>query len=166
LVTTRLVKHYGGVVGHGLERPVGAITGRDSHALGSAQLTKPCIAASSHQKRGSLVAAFLQKYYGAASGQHQPLSEPLHTIVQKARFGLVTVTLGGQRYALVDIGMRMLQPHELAAAQGFAPDYRLVGTKTQRIQKIGNSVCPPVARAVVEAQFGGPGCPALRQAAK
>lgn len=33
------------------------------------------------------------------------------------RFGLVTID--GTDYQIVDIGMRMLQPHELYAAQGF-----------------------------------------------
>ena len=46
--------------------------------------------------------------------------------------------------------MRMLQPHELAAAQGFPKSYHLVGTKTEQIAKVGNSVPPPVVRALVE----------------
>ena len=45
----------------------------------------------------------------------------------------------------------MLAPHELAAAQGFQADYKLIGTKTNKVAKIGNSVCPPVAKALVAA---------------
>ncbi len=39
----------------------------------------------------------------------------------KDRFGLVTIH--GQDYQIVDIGMRMLEPRELFDAQGFPPDY-------------------------------------------
>ncbi len=41
----------------------------------------------------------------------------MHTVVSKARMGLVTVRIAGEEYALVDIGMRMLQPRELARAR-------------------------------------------------
>ena len=64
---------------------------------------------------------------------------------------------------MVDIGMRMLQPHELAAAQGLPDGYKLTGTKTEQIAAIGNSVSPFPARALVEAQFGGPGCPMAKR---
>ena len=211
LVSAWLVKHYGGVIGHGVERPVGSITGRDSHALGTArmvakhvihhrgrsigrgmeepmptvtgkqlgvvashltkfygtstgaELTDPMPTVTGGGGHLGLVAAFIQKYYGAESGQHQSVADPLHTIVNKARFGLVTVTIAGEEYVLVDIGMRMLQPRELARAQGLPDEYRLMGTKTVKIAMIGNSVSPPPAQALVEAQFGGPGCPLAQE---
>ena len=66
----------------------------------------------------------------------------------------------GEQYQIVDIGMRMLQPHELFAAQGFPADYIFAHdatgnaiTKTQQIAKCGNSVCPPVAEALVKANM-------------
>src|SRR5207253_720368 len=65
------------------------------------------------------VRAFLIKYYGA--DQDPRLEEPLHTITTKHRFGLVTIH--GQDYEIVDIGLRMLEPHELYRAQGFPDDY-------------------------------------------
>jgi DNA (cytosine-5)-methyltransferase 1 len=34
----------------------------------------------------------------------------------------------------------MLQPHELAAAQGFPQDYKFSGTKTDITKQIGNAV--------------------------
>jgi DNA (cytosine-5)-methyltransferase 1 len=110
------------------------------------------------------VRAFLIKYYsadGKPDSQQQSLFEPLHTVTAKARFGLVTV--GGENYQIVDIGMRMLQPHELFAAQGFPADYRIAPehngrplTKTAQIDAAGNSVCPPVAKALVAANFERP----------
>lgn len=132
LAVAWLAKHYTGVVGSSLRAPLGTVTAKDHH---------------------SLVAAFLTKFYGSSSGQNQALDEPMHTIVTKARIGLVTVTIQGEEYAIVDIGMRMLTPRELARAQGFDEDYVLTGTKSQQIGRIGNSVSPPVARAVVAAQF-------------
>jgi DNA (cytosine-5)-methyltransferase 1 len=100
-----------------------------------------------------LVAAFLQKYYGS-DGQNQGLDRPLDTATVKARFGLVTVEIGGEPWALVDIGMRMLEPRELARAQGFPDSFILEGTKADQIARIGNSVCPPVAEALVRANVG------------
>lgn len=74
-------------------------------------------------------------------------------------------TVGG--YVMVDIGMRMLTPRELFRAQGFPEDYVIdkawhidpkTGTlteqpltKAEQIKKCGNSVCPPVAEAIVVA---------------
>jgi DNA (cytosine-5)-methyltransferase 1 len=69
------------------------------------------------------------------------------------RFGLVTVTLDGWPYVVADIGLRMLQPRELARAQGFPDSYILTGTKREQVARIGNSVCPPVVEALVRAQF-------------
>ena len=146
LVAAFLAKHYGGVTGHGLRRPLGTVTVRDHHSLVSAHLTPHPTA-----DRGQRVAAWLMKYYGQGVGQ--PVDEPLHTIPTRDRFGLVTVELGGEEYAITDIGMRMLTPRELARAQGFDDDYRLTGTKTAQIARIGNSVPPQVVAAVVGAQF-------------
>ena len=106
----------------------------------------------------ALVAALLIKYYG--TDQDPRLTEPLHTIPTKDRFGLVTVTIQGTAYYISDIGMRMLAPHELYAAQGFPTDYQIDRgadgrpmTKTAQVRMVGNSVCPPVARAVVLANY-------------
>jgi DNA (cytosine-5)-methyltransferase 1 len=129
LVAAFLAKHYTGVVGQGLEVPLGTITSVDHH---------------------SLVCAFLTKYYGTGTGQG--LVEPMATITSKDRMGLVTVGL--ERFRIVDIGLRMLQPHELAAAQGFPASYKLVGTKSAQVARIGNSVCPRVVAALVRANLG------------
>src|SRR5690606_27606275 len=64
------------------------------------------------------VRAFLIKYYGNEQDGHD-LENPLGTVTVQDRFGLVTVTIGGEEYVIVDIGMRMLTPRELFAAQGF-----------------------------------------------
>jgi DNA (cytosine-5)-methyltransferase 1 len=52
---------------------------------------------------------------------------------------------------MVDIGLRMLSPRELARAQGFPADYVLNGTKSSQVARIGNSVVPTIAEALVKA---------------
>lgn len=100
----------------------------------------------------ALVAAFLQTYYTASKRGHSA-AEPAPTITTKDRLGLVIVTIAGEPYVVVDVGMRMLQPHELLLCQfgELAEDWVLHGTKTRQVAGIGNSVCPHVARAIVAA---------------
>lgn len=172
LVVPLITKHYTGVVGHEVTRPLGAITAWDHHSLTAAFLTKfygtakagapasaPLPTITANGRGGGHLAevrAFLVKYYGASAGQQQELFDPLHTVTTKARFGLIMVR--GEPYEIVDIGMRMLQPHELFAAQGFPDGYIIAPefngkplTKTAQTSLAGNSVCPPVARALVSA---------------
>lgn len=103
--------------------------------------------------KSALVAAFLQKFYGA-SEQNQPLTDPLGTVTTRDRFALTTVHVGGEPYQIVDIGMRMLQPRELARAQGFPGSYIFSGSKTDQIAAIGNSVVPQVMAALTRANLG------------
>lgn len=107
----------------------------------------------------SLIAPFLTKYYGQGDGAE--VNGPLHTDTTKDRFGLVTVEIDGATYAIADIGMRMLTPRERFRAQGFPESYvidrRVDGTPiTQTVQGscCGNSVCPPIAEALVAANCG------------
>lgn len=121
-------------------------------------------------------AAFLVKYYGTdgdnETAQSQPVERPLDTVTTKARFAVVTVTIDAKTYVIVDIGLRMLTPRELARAQGFPESYILnpvvrkflrgkwverALTIAEQISAIGNSVCPPVARALVAANQPGLG---------
>lgn len=56
----------------------------------------------------------------------------------------------GEIYPL-EITHRMLQPRELAGAQGFRPDYRFAGNKSEQVKQIGNAVPRRLARALVAA---------------
>ena len=94
-----------------------------------------------------LVEPLLVPYYGATKGC-SPVSSPMPTATAKQRFALVTIE--GQEYAL-DIRLRMLQPHELAAAMGFPADYRFIGTKTDAVRMIGNAVAVNQAKALFRA---------------
>lgn len=102
------------------------------------------------------VRAFLIKYYGQGVGQDA--REPLDTIPTHDRFGLVTVQ--GIDYAIVDIGLRMLEPRELYGCQGFPEDYIIdrdhTGksySRSEQVKRCGNAVPPPFAGALVRANL-------------
>lgn len=165
-----LAKHYTGVIGTDLRQPLGTVTTVDHHSLVTAHIQRDfgnSVGSNMREPIGTVTAggggkaamvhAFLMKYY-SEGGQWQALKEPLHTIPTKDRLGLVTVK--GEPYQIVDIGMRMLQPHELFAAQGFPADYihthtfdgtRL--TKADQVKMCGNSVSPYPCEALVRANM-------------
>jgi DNA (cytosine-5)-methyltransferase 1 len=149
LVAAFLAQHNGGTIGHDAREPVSTLTTQSTQQ----QIVEATL--SDEDREGaSRVAAFLIQYYGTG-GQMQDLRVPLGCATTRDRFALVTVA--GVRLPIVDIGMRMLAPIELARAQGFGDGYDLTDggrlTKTAQVRLIGNSVCPPVAEAVVRANF-------------
>jgi DNA (cytosine-5)-methyltransferase 1 len=179
LVTAFLAKHYTGAIGSELRAPIGTVTSVDHHSLvapllvdsahsdvspsgvkrwshGNRQISKPLQTVVASGGNAAVVSSFLTAYYG--SHQDTPLDDPMHTVTTKPRFGLVNVT--GQQYEVADIGMRMLQPRELYRAQGF-PDSYIIDRgadgrplpKDAQVRMCGNSVCPPLARAIVAANY-------------
>jgi DNA (cytosine-5)-methyltransferase 1 len=109
-------------------------------------VTKPM---STVATRGAdaLIEPFIIKYYGTAKNALS-VEKPIGTITTRDRFGLVSPTMN--RCSL-DIRYRMLQPHELAAAQSFPPDYHFCGNKSERIKQIGNAVPVKTAEALCRA---------------
>lgn len=144
LAAAWLAKHYGGVVGSDLRAPLGTITSQDHHSLVMVSPTGP------HAEK---VVAFLTSYY-SGGGASSDLRDPMPAVVTKDRHGLVCARLhGGDMLTVADIGLRMLTPRELARAQGFPDSYVLEGTKAQQIARIGNSVVPQIAAALVRANL-------------
>ncbi len=173
LLSAFLAKHYGGNYtgpGVGLDEPAHSVTTVDHHALVASHLVKlrgtcrdgqrtdepmPTITAGGQhvgevkttlavedydEERAQQVMAFLQEYCGEDCA------------------GLVDIS--GVTYRIVDIGMRMLQPHELYRAQGFPEwyiidqDYRGVKyAKDKQVARCGNAVPPPFAEALVRANL-------------
>ena len=86
------------------------------------------------------VKPFITEYYG--NGGAHSVSIPLPTITTKDRFAVCGVTDG------IELGFRMLQPKELAAATGFPADYKFTGTKVEVVKQIGNAVPPNFAKAL------------------
>lgn len=171
LVLAHIQRDFGASVGHAADEPLGTVTagGGGKSALVASSLiklrgtsrdgqpaTEPLHTVTASGNHLGEVRAFLLKYYEHGTGQS--LTEPLHTITTKDRLGLVMVK--GEPYQIVDIGMRMLEPHELYAAQGFPADYIHNRTLTNpklpkdaQVRMCGNSVCPPVAAALVRANL-------------
>jgi len=169
LVTAFIVKHFGGMTGVPVSTPFPTITAKGTqNQIITSNLIKlrnnqfgqdvrtPFPTLTSGGLHVGEVRAFLVKYYGTAIGHS--LNEPIHTITSKHRYGLVTIK--GEDYQIVDIGMRMLSPRELYRAQGF-PDSYIIDpmvngkplTKTAQVRMCGNSVSPPNAAAIVSANF-------------
>lgn len=105
------------------------------------------------------VAAFLIRYYGEG-GQWGDLRDPMHTLTTKDRLALVTVYVKGTPYVIVDIKLRMLEPHELYAAQGFPGSYIITHghdgrklSKSAQVKMCGNSVSPPPASALIRVNW-------------
>lgn len=95
------------------------------------------------------VSSFIIEYYGSGTGQ--VLTDPLHTVVTKDRFALITVY--GIDYVIVDITLRMLTARELFRAQGFPESYIIDRDYTgkyypisKQVARCGNSVVPIMAR--------------------
>jgi DNA (cytosine-5)-methyltransferase 1 len=169
LVAAWLAQHNTGVVGHHPSKPLSTITTtgsqqqvaaaylaklRGTSTATSAEAPVPTLSAGGNHI--AAVAAFLTKYYSTADGQDA--GEPLHSLTSRARFGVVTVDLQGETYAVTDIGMRMIQPHEAAAAHELRlPALITVNgvtrplTKTETTQLVGNSVPKRLPRLLAEA---------------
>jgi DNA (cytosine-5)-methyltransferase 1 len=169
VVAAFLARHYGGHENDGsaLNARMHTVTARDHHSLVTSHLVKlkgtcldgqpvdvPLHTVQAGGNHYGEVRAFLLKYYGTE--QNPRLDSPLGTLTTKDRYGLVTVH--GEDYQIVDIGMRMLQPRELFRAQSFDDDYIIDPifngkplTKEAQVEKCGNSVSPVVAKAMVRA---------------
>lgn len=173
LVSAFLAKHYGGNYtgpGVGLDEPVHSVTTVDHHAVVASHLVKlrgtcrdgqptsepmPTVTAGGlhvgevkttlavedyDEHRAQQALAFLREYCGEECT------------------GMVDIN--GITYRIVDIGMRMLQPHELYRAQGF-PDWYIIDqdyrgkryAKDKQVARCGNAVPPPFAEALVRANL-------------
>lgn len=139
LVSANIIKFHGKNIGQLVDEPLHTVTAGGNHH--------------------GLVYAFLTTYYGASIGQS--LDSPLCTIPTHDRFGLVLIKIDGIYYEIVDIGMRMLEPHELYAAQGFPRNYIISGynvngrqvSKAAQVARCGNSVPPAFAKALVQSNL-------------
>jgi DNA (cytosine-5)-methyltransferase 1 len=169
MVAAFLARHYGGHEndGHPVTWPVSTITTQDHHHLVTSHVMKmrgtntgsaadePLHTVSAQGQHHAEVRAFLLKYHASQRDGHA-VTKPLDTITTTDRYGLVTVR--GEEYRIVDIGMRMLSPRELFRAQSF-PDRYVIDpvvdgsplTKTAQVRMCGNSVPPVMSEALVRA---------------
>lgn len=152
LVTANLVTLRKNSTGRGMDDVVPTLTaGAEHHAL------VECTLSPQVQEGALRCAAFLMKYHGVGENIIG-MGDPVSTVTTKDRLALVTVWIGGDPYVIVDICLRMLQPHELYAAQGFPPNYIITHghdgrkfTKSEQVHMCGNSVSPPPLAAIAQA---------------
>lgn len=84
---------------------------------------------------------FVMPYYGSGSGlTGRDINRPLGTVTTRDRWAVVD----GNK-------MRMLQPEECRGAMGFPAGYKLPKDKKLSVHLLGNAVCPPVARDIINA---------------
>jgi len=152
-VTAFLSRQLGASIGQGVNEPAPTVT-----AGGGGKTSVVELQLAPEVEAGALrVAAFLMSYYGTDNTSRP--DEPSPTVTTKDRLALVTVTIQGTPYVVVDIGLRMLQPRELYRAQGFPDDYQIdrgadgkAFTKSQQVHMCGNSVSPPHMAAIARAK--------------
>lgn len=145
-VAAFFAKYYGTGDGAETASPMHTVTVKDRFAHTQADLVAPPFAPV-HEARAREVAEFLRDHDAWDGGEY------------------VTLTVEDQTFVVVDIGLRMLTPRELFNAQGFPSDYVIDGvwtqidgdwafepfTKNVQVSCCGNSVCPPIAEALVKA---------------
>jgi DNA (cytosine-5)-methyltransferase 1 len=160
-----------------LQKPLGAITTSGTHhALirpylihtahrGKRQalpINKPHPTVCGNRRDTTLCQPFLLPQQSC--GVLRPISMPAPTISTAGAVALIqprlipsknkksnpgiSITIDGQHHD-IDILYRLLQTHELAAIQGFHPNYMFTGNKTQQVKQIGNAVPRRLARAIV-----------------
>jgi DNA (cytosine-5)-methyltransferase 1 len=148
LVAPFLQKYYGTGDGSRHDEPCHTVTVKDRHGHVEAFLDVPPFT-EAQAARARQVADFMRA----------------HGLWDEREF--VTIDVDGVTLVIVDIGMRMLTPRELYNAQGFPRDYVIDGgwavpegggepvwvpfSKSLQVSCVGNSVSPPVARALVAA---------------
>ncbi|HDT4814385.1 TPA: DNA cytosine methyltransferase [Klebsiella aerogenes] len=170
VTTAFLAKHYGGNYngpGVGLDEPAHSVTTVDHHALITSHLVKlrgtcrdgqrsdepmPTITAGG-QHVGEVRALL------AANDYDERRADQVKEFLNS--FGISElVTIKGVVYRIVDIGMRMLQPHEFYRAQGFPEGYVIDRdfrgnkySKEKQVARCGNAVPPPFAEALVRSNL-------------
>ena len=169
VVAAWMAQHNLGVVGHHTVDPLSTLTtsgtqqniaaGYLIHQRGTSTALDaegPVPALTCSGRHVGAVAAFMTKYY-SSGGQDQPCTDPLHTLATKSRFSVVAVEVQGVPYIVADIGMRMLEPKEAAAAHELTlPEWvsqdgiRRRLTKTESMRLIGNSVPKRMARLLAQ----------------
>ena len=137
-----LVKYYGTGEGQRISDPLGTVTVRD---------------------RFGLVLLKTEKLQPETPCGHWPeIREMLNTYCgyKIAEDEILVYVIDGVEYIIVDIGLRMLTPRELFAAQGFPDDYIIdvdcegnAYPKSEQVARCGNAVPPPFAVALVRANL-------------
>lgn len=173
LVTANLVKHFGGNYtgpGISMDDPVHSVTTVDHHALVTSHLVmlrgtckdgRVVDAPAPGLTAGGLHVGNVETYLAVDEYDEQRAEEVSSFLREYCGDDYREfVNVEGVTYRIVDIGMRMLQPHELYRAQGF-PEWYIIDrdyrgnryAKDKQVARCGNAVPPPFAEALVRANL-------------
>lgn len=164
-----IVPQFGGAEARSVDRPAGTVT-TTSRGVGLAEFKlDPSMVTVTHsggerhrsvdrpmptvtRSMGEGVTEpYLVEYFG--TGNTASVDNPLESVTTKPRSALILPQLiaeGHQVYRL-EIRFRMLQPRELARAQGFPDNYSFTGNREAVVKQIGNAVPPPMMQALAQA---------------
>lgn len=142
LIVTHIVKFKGPDIGQSPDAPLQTVTAINPFALASVKTVK--YAPGTDLGYWPQIRELLNKYCGYALAADE----------------ILLLWIRGVWSCICDISMRMLTPRELYNAMGFPPDYIIERDytgkpypKSQQVARCGNAVCPPMASAVVRANF-------------
>ncbi|ELJ5707485.1 DNA cytosine methyltransferase [Enterobacter hormaechei] len=171
-VSAFLAKHYGGNyqgAGVGMDEPMHSVTTVDHHAAVTSHLVKLRGTCRDGQRTdqpmptitaGGTHVGEVKTMLAVDGYDEQRAQQALEFLREYCPDSTGLVTLDGVVYRIVDIGMRMLQPHELYRAQGF-PEWYIIDqdfrgvkyAKDKQVARCGNAVPPPFAEALVRANL-------------
>lgn len=175
VVSAHIQKFFGGVIGQEATEPMPTVTAVDHNALCAAHIVKfkgqelgqhPTETLNTITAQGLEYAeclAMLAKVEpGRALGNWPQIRALLnkHCGYELKEDEILLLIIWGSAYYIADITLRMLTPRELYNAMGFPVDYQIerdyMGNdypKSKQVARCGNAVCPPLATAMVRANF-------------
>ena len=174
VVSAHIQKYFGGVIGEKATEPLPTVTTADHNALCAAHVVKfkghelgqyPADTLNTITAQGLEYAqcnAILAKAGDRDLGYWPEIRALLNQYCgyQLADDEVILLIIRGIAYYIADITLRMLTPRELYNAMGFPVDYIIdrdwTGKeykKTDQVARCGNAVCPPLAYAMVWANF-------------
>lgn len=147
-----MAKLYGASEVEAITDPMGTQTGGGVHhalvvpyySTGVASYTdEPMPTVTTIDRHALAIPPFVLGYYTRLTGQHAAISgidEPMPTQSTQPRHYLVQP---GDVPAVEDCGFRMIQWHEVQTVMAIPGDYKVLGTKREKVKLLGNAVTPP-----------------------
>lgn len=132
---------------------------RDGQAPRTRDTDRPLMTVPASKSPAGVSQPFLVKYYG--NSDVEPLDEPVDTVTTRDTFALCVP----ECYPWgLDVHYRMLQPRELARAQGFPDSYEFTPeTKKSKTKLIGNAVPVGLAESLISSLLAPTDAPTLNQ---
>lgn len=175
LASVHLTEFYGNGKALDVSQPMHTITSKDREALTLAHIAEfkgqdkgqnaaaPLRTITASAGEFATVYARVERYVPGADMGYWP---EVRTLLNKycgynlADDEVILLHIRGSWYYISDIGLRMLTPRELYDAMGFPHDYCIdfdvdgkPYSKSEKVARCGNAVCPAMSEALVRANF-------------